>query len=151
MPATMRNLLFTLLAIFIFSCSGKKQDETPQIEKAKLISKRTLTAKELRRDNCAKSAEAAEKAEESTRRALKADNTEDIHDNAEEAMEEFHKALKFSKKCGCDEAEILADEGFSLARKASLAKSMHDARTYAEIAGNSAQELASHANQCSGN
>src|SRR6188508_2271306 len=130
MLATMRNLLFTLLAIFIFSCSGKNQDENQKIEKAKLISKRDLTAKELRRDYCAKSAEAAEKAEKSSKHAQSAKNAESLRDYAEEAMEEFHKAAKFSKKCGCNDAEILADEGYSLARKAYIAVSMNDARTY---------------------
>ena len=147
----MKNLLFILLALFLFSCNSKKQDNIQKPEKAKLISKRTLTGKELKRDFCAKSAEAAEEAGKSAKRAQFADNEEDIRDNADEAMEEFHKAAFFSKKCGCNDAEILADEGYSMARKASITKSLDAARDYAEVARNSAEDLVSHANMCSDN
>ena len=147
----MKNFIYILLALFVFSCTGKDQDENQKPEKAKLISKRVLTGKELMRDYCSKSAEAAEKAAESAKRAQFADSEEDIRDNADEAMEEFHKAAKFSKKCGCTDAEILADEGYSLARKASISKSLDAAREYAEVARNSAEDLASEANICSNN
>ena len=147
----MKNLLYIVLAILIFSCSGKKQDDAGKPEKAKLVSKRTLTAKALRRDYCSKSVEAAEDAAKSSRRALLATNEEGLRDNAEEAMEEFHKAAKFSKKCDCHEAKILADEGYNLARKASLSKSLNTARDYIEVAQNSAEDLASQAYLCSDN
>lgn len=147
----MKNLLYILLVIFAFSCNSKNKEEIQKPEKAKLISKRTLTGKELRRDFCSKSAEAAEKAAKSAKRAQFADNAEGIRDNAEEAMEEFHTAAKFSKKCGCNDAEILADEGYSLARKAYISVSLDTARSYAEVARNSAEDLVSHANMCSNN
>lgn len=147
----MKNLIYILLAMFLFSCSGKKQDDAEKPEKAKLVSKRILTGKALRLDNCSKSVEAAEEATKSMHRAQHAKNTEDMRDNAEEAMEDFHKAAKFSKKCGCEDAMLLADEGYSLARKASLSVSLDAAREYAEIAKNSAEDLATQAYNCSKN
>lgn len=145
----MKKLLFLLLALAVFACSGKKQDEAAKTEKAKLISKRTLSGKALRRDNCSRSVEAAEDAAKSMIRVQQAKNEDELRDNAEAAMEEFHKAAKFSKKCGCQDAELLADEGFGLARKAFLAVDHNTAREYAEVARHSAEDLATQAYNCS--
>ena len=147
----MRKLLYLLLTFALFACTGNNKDDAQKPEKAKLVSKRTLSGNALRLDNCSKSVEAAEEAAKSMARAQNASNPEDIRDNADEAMEEFHKAARFSKKCGCDDARILADEGYNLARRVSLSVNLNTAREYAEVAQNAADDLASQAYMCSKN
>lgn len=145
----MKNIILILFAIALVSCSGKNQDKNQEIEKAKLISKRSLSATVIRRDNCSKSANAAKDAEKYAKRAQNSDNFEAVRDNAEEAMDAFEKAAKFSDKCGCNRAEKLADKGYKMAKKAYRSENLNDAREYAEDARSSAEDLVSQANNCS--